>query len=367
MLGFVIVAVIAAAVTWIALHIMSSVAYRIGLLDHPNQARKKHQQSTPLVGGIAIYSGLAAALLLSTPTTQELYFLLAGAVLIVIGGLDDRFELGVRSRLLAQLTAALIMTLGAGVVIESLGDLFGLGEIKLGLWAVPFTVFATIGVINAFNMIDGIDGLAGSLTLLALFGMGYLCWSGGQAMPTLLWVTVLALIPYLICNLQLPGGRHKKVFLGDAGSMLLGLIVVWLLVELSQQTQPVLSPVTALWLIAIPLLDTLTVMVRRLGCGLSPFHPDRRHLHHVLVRATHNARQTLLLILLMGTTLAGVGLLGQEFHVPEAVMFYGGVGLLIIYYRLLSRPWILFRQLRAPASEGTTAPRFKRTAGSFRR
>ena len=149
--------------------------------------------------------------------------------------------------------------------------------------------------------------------------------------------------------------------------MLLGLIVVWLLIKFSQQTPSVLSPVTALWLIAIPLLDTLTVMVRRLGCGLSPFHPDRRHLHHVLVRATHNARQTLLLIILMSATLAGVGLLGQEFHVPEAVMFYGGAGLLIIYYRLLSRPWILFRQLRAPASEGTTAPRFKRTAGSFRR
>ena len=153
MFGFAIVVVITTAVTWVALHFMSGVAYRIGLLDHPNQTRKKHQQSTPLVGGIAIYSGLAAALLLSTPTIQELYFLLAGAVLIVIGGLDDRFELGVRSRLLAQLTAALIMTLGAGVVIESLGDLFGLGEIKLGLWAVPFTVFATIGVINAFRAI----------------------------------------------------------------------------------------------------------------------------------------------------------------------------------------------------------------------
>lgn len=149
--------------------------------------------------------------------------------------------------------------------------------------------------------------------------------------------------------------------------MLLGLIVVWLLVELSQQTQPVLSPVTALWLIAIPLLDTLTVMARRLGCGLSPFHPDRRHLHHILVRARHNACQVLLLILLMGATLAGAGLLGQKLHVSDAVMFYGGVGLLIIYYRVLSRPRALFRQLRALTTKDTTALHFKRTIGTFRR
>ena len=339
--------------TWFILRITSGAAYRIGLLDHPNHPRKQHQRPIPLVGGIAIYIGLAVVLLGSVPSEKELYFLLAGAVLITIGSLDDRFELGVWSRLLAQLIASLIMTLGAGVRIESLGNLLGFGDIVLGVWAVPFTVFATVGIINAVNMTDGIDGLAGSLTLIALVGMGFLCWSDGHAVPLLLWLTVLALVPYLLCNLELPGGRGSKVFLGDAGSMLLGFILVWLLVELSQQPNTALAPVTALWLVAIPLLDTLTVMARRVGCGLSLFNPDRRHLHHILVRAIHDPHWALLLIVCMSIVLAGIGIAGEQLQTPEPLMFYTGLILLVVYYRALTRPRALLRWLRASSQKGS--------------
>ena len=336
------------AVTWLTLRFASDMAYRVGLLDYPKYPRKQHQLPTPLVGGIAIYIGLVAAFLASMPSEKELYFLLSGLVLIVIGGLDDRFELGVWSRLLAQLIASLIMTLGADVRIESLGNLLGFGEITLGLWSVPFTVFATAGIVNAINMTDGIDGLAGSLTLVALAGLGMLCWLNGYELPLLLWLTSLAIIPYLVCNLELPGGRGKKVFLGDAGSMLLGFILVWLLIDLSQKPNTVLSPVTALWLVAIPLMDTLTVMARRAGCGLSLFNPDRRHLHHVLVRSICYSRlQALFIIVLMSALMAVFGIIGEELHAPEPAMFYAGIIVLAVYYRVFTRPRALLRWLRA--------------------
>ncbi|NCC77820.1 MAG: undecaprenyl/decaprenyl-phosphate alpha-N-acetylglucosaminyl 1-phosphate transferase, partial [Clostridia bacterium] len=249
--------IIAFSVSCFVLLLLYPLAPRLRLLDHPVERRKNHRQPTPTIGGIAIFLAMTAALIVAVPIETTLVFGWAGAALLVaFGTLDDIMGLGPRIRLITQVGAALLLTLGAGVSLTSLGDLFGFGAIDLGLLAIPFSVFAIVGVINAFNMIDGIDGLAGGMTMI-LFG-ALLLLAGPGVEQTLILASVAALVPFLISNLSLIGPRLGKVFLGDAGSQLLGYLAAWMLIA-ATQSPTALEPAVAIWLIAIPLTDTLAV------------------------------------------------------------------------------------------------------------
>ncbi|WP_296808383.1 undecaprenyl-phosphate alpha-N-acetylglucosaminyl 1-phosphate transferase [Thiocapsa sp.] len=317
-------------VSSVALAALYPLAPMIGLMDHPGEQRKVHRHSVPPIGGIAIFSGLVASTLLSLPiTASHLYGMAGAALLVLVGALDDRFGLGPRVRILAQVIAALILTLGCGVTLTSLGDLLGFGPIDLGVLSVPFTVFAMVGVINAVNMIDGIDGLAGGLILIALGTVLLLAPEIGP-IQVLLLATIAAIIPYLICNLELFGVTKRKVFLGDAGSLLLGYILVWALVDAAGPAGSI-DPVTAIWLIAIPLMDTLRVMGRRILQGVSPFSADAGHLHHFLSRVFHSTRKAMILMLAAAIILTGMGVFGFLNQIGEAVMFYAALSIFVAY------------------------------------
>jgi UDP-GlcNAc:undecaprenyl-phosphate/decaprenyl-phosphate GlcNAc-1-phosphate transferase len=306
------------------------LASRLGLVDHPSERRKSHAGSVPLIGGIAIFSAILASSLFVLPVDRTYLFgLSGGALLVILGALDDRFGLGPKVRLTAQVGAALLLSVGGGVTLTSLGDLLGFGPIGLGPFAVPLTVFAIVGIINAFNMIDGIDCLAGGLVLVALGALLILAPEIGPAQIMAL-TAIAALIPYLICNLGLLGYTGPKIFLGDAGSMLLGYIVVWALID-AVESQGSIAPVTALWLAAIPLIDTLSAMGRRLLKRTSPFTADRSHIHHLLTRILGSPREALILILSVAVTLATVGVLGQMYQVQSPIMFYAGIAVFAAY------------------------------------
>ena len=326
---------LALVVSALMLAVLLRLAPRTGLMDHPGERRRIHREAVPRVGGLAIFAGVLVSLGVAPAlTAAEGYGLAGAALLVLVGTLDDRYQLGPRVRLLAQIGAALLLTLGAGVVIPSLGDLFGRGPLVLGAWAVPFSVFAIVGLINALNMIDGIDGLAGGLTVIALSGL-LVFLPGGTALSLLLTATLAALVPYLLCNLELVGGR-RKVFLGDAGSLLLGYLIVWGLIAASRSPGG-LAPVTALWLVAVPLIDTLGVIGRRLANGRHPFSADRGHLHHLLARLFHSTRGALAVLVALALLLAGLGLAGQALAVPEAVRFYLALALFAGYLLLITR------------------------------
>lgn len=314
-----LVILLALVVSALVLALLLRLAPRTGLMDHPGERRRIHREAVPRVGGLAIFAGLLASRVVGPPLTAAAGYGLAGAALLVlVGALDDRHPLGPRVRLLAQFGAGLLLTLGGGVVIPSVGDLLGTGPLVLGAWAVPFTLVAVVGLINALNMIDGIDGLAAGVTVIAMGGL--LVYLPPGALSGVLLATLATLVPYLLCNLG-PCPRRWKVFLGDAGSMLLGYLIVWGLIEASRAPGG-LAPVTALWLVAIPLMDTLGVMGRRLFNGRHPFCPDRGHLHHRLARLFHSPRRALLVMLALALLLAGIGDAGQALAVPEALMFY---------------------------------------------
>ena len=227
-------------------------------------------------------------------------------MLVVVGVADDLFNLRVSVRVIAQLSAIAIVVISSGVYIHSLGILHG-HELTLGWLGIPFTVIAVIGLLNAFNLIDGMDGLAGCLTLVAAGSIEFLSNRHGATMQLAsVAVIAAAVLPYLAANLGLLGPRGK-VFLGDAGSVMLGYLLAWTLIGMSQSVPRQISPGLVLWCVALPVFDTLTVMFRRMHRGESPFTADRGHIHHLLVDVGLKPRDALLCLVAFAAVLPVLG------------------------------------------------------------
>jgi UDP-GlcNAc:undecaprenyl-phosphate GlcNAc-1-phosphate transferase len=293
------------------------VALAIRLIDAPG-GRKTHNNPTPVIGGIAMYLGLVfgGVLLRGIPNFELL--LMGASLLIVIGAIDDRFELPASVRLIAQTCATLVMIYAAGLKLDNIGSpLFF--DFELGSFSVPFTILVTLTVINAFNVIDGIDGLAGGVAFIALGFMATI--SFGSAIFGLILLLMAIVTGFLMCNAPLSSNEKVKCFMGDSGSTFLGFAVAWLGISLSQGESNMMSAVTGLWLVAVPLYDVITSMFRRIFKRQSPFRPDRDHFHHVLMRNGWSARMALGIILALTCVTASIGIIGEIFSIPDTIMF----------------------------------------------
>ena len=277
-----------------------------GLIDYPD-ARKRHGFATPLVGGLSIFAGMLAGWMwLGQAQHFDDIVLGTACLLVLLGALDDKYGLRVSVRVIVQVVAILTVIAATGVYVHSLGRLHG-HELTLGWLGIPFTVFAVIGLINAFNLMDGIDGLAGCLALVSTGAIALLVPSSVPApMTVVVFLLAAALYPFLLSNLGLLG-RKAKVFLGDAGSVVLGYVIAWTLIALSQDAPRRISPGLVLWCVALPVLDTLAVMYRRLQRGESPFTPDRTHIHHLLLKAGLGPRPTLACLVAFAAVLPFIG------------------------------------------------------------
>jgi len=344
----VIIAIFAFISSYLAILAIKPVAVRAGLVDLPNQ-RKKHVGAIPLIGGVSIFIAVFSTALLFFPLEKALltYLACAGAI-VLLGVIDDYRELGVRVRLFVQTIIALVMIWGAENTISELGNLFGFGNVSLGYFGVVFTVVAVVAAINAFNMIDGIDGLAGSMSLVTFTSIFILMAFNGDTQWSLLALAIMStMLPYLAFNLGLCGHQNKKIFMGDAGSMFVGLSVIWLLMQATQAIDvKVFRPVTALWIIAVPLMDMVAIIIRRVRKGQSPFKPDRDHLHHVFMRIGFSSRRALFSIAMFSIFLAGIGIVGDISNVPEWVMLIVFVGVFLCYLYCLIHAWKVARFLR---------------------
>ncbi|MBK1702152.1 MraY family glycosyltransferase [Thiococcus pfennigii] len=338
----------------ILIEMLTPAARHIGLVDHPG-GRKGHARPTPLVGGTAMFAAFTFAILTIDVGLSDFKPLFAGALLLVIVGiLDDLHDISARARFVAQVAAGLVMTVWGGVTLADLGHLPPSdGLLALGIMAAPFTVFAAVGVINATNMVDGLDGLAGSLTLVTLGALILVAWAAQATGELAILVTLASVIvAFLLYNLR-PRGP-AAIFMGDAGSMFLGFVLAWFLIDFSQGADRLIAPTTALWLFALPLLDTLCVITRRLMQGRSPFSADRAHCHHVLQDLGLSRHQTLAVMVLFAMAAAAVGLAGQWLGIPEPLMLGGFLASLTVYTLLINRftrtksdPWLAFaRQLQ---------------------
>src|SRR5690606_32615579 len=290
-------------------------------------------------GDIPLYFRIVDGPALAFPRPTDGVFLASGAVLVVVGALDDRFGLDVRLRMVIEAMAATLMVFGAGLWISNLGNLLGVGQIHMPIWlGYPFTLVAVFGILNAMNMIDGMDGLAGGISLMALLIL--LCLMPPDATVHGLAPLLLGgLLAFLLCNLQiLP--FMPKIFLGDAGSKLLGLALVWFLILAAKNpnlAEGGMAPATALYLVGLPLFDMVATTIRRGRRGVSPFQPDRTHIHHILQGLGWRPRRVILVIL--GLALA-INLLGVAFtlaKLPDAVQFAVFFALYLTYSRVTGR------------------------------
>ncbi|WP_052880214.1 UDP-N-acetylglucosamine--undecaprenyl-phosphate N-acetylglucosaminephosphotransferase [Vibrio coralliirubri] len=321
--------------------IMRKFAKRIGLVDKPN-SRKLHNGAVPLVGGISICISILY-FLFNNPDILPNTELYASCILILvgIGALDDKYDISFKLRFAVQAGLSIMMMMIGGIELSTIGDVFGSGEvITLGWFGYLVTILAVVGAINAFNMVDGIDGLLGGLSIVTFGGLGIMLNFDGQSdLAYICLVLIVAIIPYILLNLG-AFGRKRKVFMGDAGSMLIGFTVIWLLLLSSQNgSTPPLRPVTALWLIAVPLMDMTAIMIRRVRRGDSPFKPDREHLHHVFQRLGLSSTQTLVVICSIATLYAVIGISAEMLNIPEYVMFYTFIACFLAYLVLLSNIW----------------------------
>lgn len=332
--------------TFLAIKALKPIAAKVGLLDTPNY-RKHHQGAVPLIGGVAIFIGVVfTSLIFMKLNYQQQILLGASSVIVLLGVFDDLRDISVRLRLFVQASCTVFMCLSLNVTLSHLGHMFWFDEINIGALGYLIAIIAVIGGINAYNMMDGIDGLAGSMALVSLIALVLLFASKG-ATEYMHWALLFsaAVIPYLFANLRV-GWFKQKIFMGDAGSMLLGFVIVWLLILGTQQDTKYFRTVTALWIISVPLMDMAAIMIRRIRKGNSPFKPDRKHLHHIFLRAGLTSRQSLIVIITTSLFFTAFGLFGELFEIPEWIMLISFITLFLFYYYSLHRIWIIVRWVR---------------------
>lgn len=276
-------------------------AARLGLVDAPDGRRKIHAQPTPVTGGIAVFLAasftLASALWLAPASFEALVvesaslgaLLFASLIICAVGLLDDARGLRGRHKLLGQLVAVTVV-IASGTVVHTV-HIFD-WEIELGYLSIPFTVFWLLGAINALNLIDGMDGLLGSVGVILCLGMSVIALTAGHVVAAAVSLSLAgALLAFLCFNFP-----PASIFLGDCGSMLVGLVVGVLAIQSSLKGPATVALATPAALLTIPIFDTLAAITRRKLTGRSIYSTDRGHIHHCLRRSGLSPRAVLALV-----------------------------------------------------------------------
>ena len=340
-MGNIIIGVIIAfIISFYAIPIIIELADKVKLYDIPDE-RKVHKKPIPSLGGLGIFIGFMMGLLLTqripSVANQLQYFYASFLVVFFYGVKDDILKIRPMKKILGQLIVSVILIFKAGLTISNLSGFFGV-TLVLPSFSYVLTLMTIIVIMNAFNLIDGIDGLAGSLGILTCCTFGAFFYLNGDMFYAMLgFVVSSSLFAFLIYNYS-----PAKIFMGDTGSMLLGLINAILaihFIETATNSSTLLtnarlnSPAMAFGVLAVPLLDTLRVFSMRILHGHSPFYPDRKHLHHLLLDRGFNHRQILFTLV----SVAAFFIVGTYFALPlgcttviliQGIIFFLGVYLL---------------------------------------
>jgi len=316
----------------IAVPLLCVLCRKVGLVDNPDR-RKQHIGQIPLAGGISIFLATLGGMSFVSQDLSAWKPLIAGSPLLLLGLLDDKFSLSAALRFPVQILCGLVMVFWGGVQITEVGNLFGDGSVILsGSWSVLFSVLCVVGVINSINMIDGVDGLSGSILLFSFLPLLFLLGSSPDAQGhALLICLITSILAFLLYNSRLIRSS-AALFLGDAGSMFLGFVLVWYFVQMSQGGAPVLSAVAAGWLFGLPLADTISVIIRRIVQRRSPFDADRLHFHHLLLDSGIGVNGTLMIALLVHMCFVTIGIICNYFSMAEPLFFWLFVAVVVVHY-----------------------------------
>ncbi len=328
-------ALLTGALVWF----LEPIAHRHGLVDRPG-GRKDHALPTPITGGLAIaVAAIGTLFAIDGYSATTAAYCAASALLLLVGFLDDAYDVRWYWRMLSHVAVGLIMVYWGGVRVENVGSIFTDAPIILGIWSVPVTLFVTVGLINAMNMADGSDGLAGSLCLAALVMLGTAAvYAGNLALASGIVPLAAAVAAFLLFNMRLPWQRRARVFLGNAGSAFLGFTLAWIVFQLTQDAAHPVSPVLAPWFLVVPIIDCLVLIARRVRMRGSPFHADRGHIHHLMLDAGFNPAQVVAVLVSVSVVLGALAalVLRTNSH-GENLLVSGFVLLTGAYYWLTSR------------------------------
>lgn len=299
------------------------IAVPLRLLDLPDH-RKRHEGAIPLCGGLAIFLAFAAICLFAGGAAEiGPGFWLAILLIVGLGAADDRFALPARLRFVAQVLIAAVPVAAEGLGRLSFGTVLPFETVASGVLPAAFAVAFVVGLVNAWNMVDGVDGLAGGSALAALAWILVLAVSageGGLVVPVA--VLVAAVCGFLAFNLRAPWRTRASVYLGDAGSTALGATIAYLLLRLANGSEG-LPFLTLLWLVIVPVVDTLSLMVRRMLDRRSPMAADRRHLHHLLIDGGLTPAATSYTIAGLSFVCGAIGCFGLLLEIADGFMAAG--------------------------------------------
>ena len=314
------------AVRWIYFRILA-IAKKKNVVDNPN-ARKLQKQPVPVMGGIAVFFGVLAGLLVGTsvyalpfllshepvdlPSSSLLSVLAAMGIMLYMGAIDDMIGLSAVKRLLIEMGVVLGLIMSSGGCIDTFRGMWGVGALSWWL-AVPLTVFAGVGIINSINMIDGVNGLSSGIcmTCSILFGVAFIrIMDWGNAV--LAFSMAAALMPFFIHNVF---GSKSRMFIGDAGTMVMGILMTWFTIStlrapaMTEYYTPVVRTnmvAMCLAILSVPVFDTLRVMIMRMLKGCSPFKADMTHLHHTFIQIGVSHSITALIEILIDGVVFGI-------------------------------------------------------------
>ncbi len=322
---------------------LARIAQVIGLLDKPAEKRKVHKIPRPLVGGIGIAISATFTALIFIPIAGLRGYFLGLSILLFVGFLDDFKELGHKQKFVAQIAATLLLIYFSKVSLVTFGDLFGFGPITLPdiSWVIGgVTIFCVVGVINAINLVDGLDGLAGGISFVAFISFAIHASMGGDMTLMLLSLALAgAVLGFLRFNWY-----PSSMFMGDAGSLCLGFSLAFMALALTQGQNANVSPVVPLLILAVPITDTITVMMKRIFRGESPFKADRYHLHHIFMRFGMGRRLVVKVIISITILLNLVSLLGSLYKWPDHYLFDA---FLVYFFIYIASSFFIIYTMRA--------------------
>lgn len=356
------------AARWIYFKILR-VAKEKNLVDNPD-ARKLQKSPVPVVGGLVVFFGLMSGLLtcsaianvfaaelsefpLGISVSEMLPIVLGMSVMLYTGCLDDVLGLSPRSRLIIEIFVVLGLMVSTGVCVDSLHGLWGIGCLPMWI-SMPLTVFACVGIINAVNMMDGVNGLSSGICISCSLLCGiHFIYSQDWSNALLAFCMAASLLLFFIHNVF---GNTSRMFIGDAGTMVLGLLMAWFVVNIMHDGEfsylreyGVCPTAMVVALFSVPVADTLRVMSMRVARGSSPFSPDKTHLHHAFVALGISHSITMLSELLIGLTVTGLWIVSLQLGaslelqlyvvVLAAAIFVWGTYFLLVHMQRSDSDW----------------------------
>ncbi len=311
---------VAALVSLISTPVVRSLAFRVGAVDIPKDARRMHDHPIPRLGGLAIFFGFILSVLIFLPLTPELRGMLLGSVVIVILGIfDDILALPALPKFFIQISAALIAVIH-GNCIEFLSNpnIFSKEPFwELGLLRIPITVLWIVGITNAVNLIDGLDGLACGVSTISSMTMLVIALSVAEPDVAILMAALAgACIGFLPYNLN-----PAKIFMGDTGATFLGFVLAVVSIQGLFKFYAIISFAVPFLMLGLPIFDTCFAILRRVSRGQSPMKPDRGHIHHRLIDMGFTQKQAVAVLYIISAILGLSAVVLTTIGVVRAMLF----------------------------------------------